>query len=237
MFQDKKSIDITAINLETIFLHYTNVKNIDNIFEKGLEPKIGENSKGIEKTKKVFFTIGEKNAIIIMDVWLKWLMSRPKNKYIYWLGAYFMRQPYFPKVIYDVIFSVYHSSDKKFIKACNTLKDILEHSCYLVLDLEENKDFDYHDIDEVKSQNFPQKFLKGIYKYGSDLNNIEMEPWNMHTYTNKVIEKQKIHLLKYQEEYTADKILKYLIDKNMEFVKSNCELLYRYYQYIYINKK
>ncbi len=229
----KNVVDINEVNLENIFLHYTNKNNIDNILKKGLEPRIGENSKGIEQTKKVFFTIGEKNALIIMDVWLKWLMSRPKNKYIYRLGAYFMKQSYFPKFIYDVIFNFYYKSNKKFINACNNLKKILDNSCYLVLNLEENIDYDFNDIDEVKRQSFPKKILKNIYKYNSNLNDDKMEYWNMHTYSNKIIEPYKIKILQYQNSISADKILKYLIENNFNYVRENCDLLYKYYNYIY----
>jgi len=236
MMNNISMIDINEINLENVFLHYTSKDNISNIFNNGLEPRIGENSKGIEQTKKIFFTIGEKNALIIMDVWLKWLMSRPKNKYIYRLGAYFMKQPYFPKFIYDIIFKFYYNSNKKFIGVCNTLKEILNNSCYLVLDLKENVDYDFEDIDEVKNQTFPKRFLKNIYKYNSDLSNNKMEYWNMHTYSNKIIEPSKIKLLQYQDDISAEKILKYLIENNFEYVKENCGLLYKYYYYSCENK-
>lgn len=228
-----KSVDILDVDLNCVFLHYTNEKNLPSIFKEGLKPKIGENSKGVEKTKKVFFTIGDKSALIIMDVWLKWLISRPKNKYIYRLGAYLMTKKYFPKFIYNIIFNVYYNSEKKFYTACDDLKKILDDSVYLVLDLEENVDFDYNDIDEVKEQNFPRKFLKNIYQYNSDVNNNKMEFWNMHTYTNKLIEIEKISILKYNNNYKAQNIIKYLIDNNFEFVKENCKLLLKYYNYIY----
>jgi len=55
----------------------------------------------------------------------------------------------------------------------------------------------------------------------------------MHTYSNKVIEPQKIKLLNFQQDISAEKILKYLIDKNFDYVKENLELLYKYYNYIY----
>ena len=60
MMDNISMIDINEINLENVFLHYTSKDNISNIFNNGLEPRIGENSKGIEQTKKIFFTIGEK---------------------------------------------------------------------------------------------------------------------------------------------------------------------------------
>ena len=164
-----------------------------------------------------------------MDVWLKWLSSRPKNKYIYRLGAYFMKQFYFPKFIYDIVFKFYHHNSQKFWDSCDTLKKILENSCFLVLDLQENVDFGFEDIDEVKSQSFPKRFLKDVYKYNSNLNSNKMEYWNMHTYSNKVIEPYKIKLLLYKNEISAEKIVKYFVEKNFEYVKENCELLYKFY--------
>lgn len=101
------------------------------------------------------------------------------------------------------------------------------------MDLEENVDFDYDDIDEVKNQNFPKKYLKNIYKYGGNIYDNKMEFWNMHTYSNKVIEKEKISILKYGEDLKVNNILKHLIEDNFDYVKENCELLFEYYNYVY----
>lgn len=219
------NIDIRDIDKNTSFFHYTSSSNLKEIFEKGLEPRIGKNATVIEKSKKVFFTVGEKNTLIIMDVWLMWLLSRPKNQMNYKLGAYFMTKPYFPKFIYDIIFGIWHKSERKLEKAFKELDEILLSSVFLVLDLEEKIDFDYEDYDEVKVQNFPRRMMKNIYKYGSDLDNPKMELWNMHTYSNKVIEKEKITLLKYKDSYDAKRIIQYLALQHKEFVEENCDLL------------
>lgn len=100
---DFKIRDLSEFNLNKIFLHYTNIDNLRGI-----------NEKGIEKTKKVFFSIGDKGALIIMDAWLKWLITRPKNKYIYRLGAYLMTKSYFPKFIFDIFFHFYYKNKNKF---------------------------------------------------------------------------------------------------------------------------
>lgn len=55
----------------------------------------------------------------------------------------------------------------------------------------------------------------------------------MHTYFDKVIEPSKIKLLQYQNDISAEKILRYLIESNFNYVKENCVLLYKYYVYIY----
>lgn len=46
--------DVSQIDMKHTFFHYTNKKNLDNILEKGLEPRIGKNSLYVEKTPKVF---------------------------------------------------------------------------------------------------------------------------------------------------------------------------------------
>ncbi len=55
----------------------------------------------------------------------------------------------------------------------------------------------------------------------------------MHTYSDKVIEPSKIKLLQYQNNISAEKIFRYLIESNFNYVKENCVLLYKYYVYIY----
>lgn len=60
-----------------------------------------------------------------------------------------------------------------------------------------------------------------------------MEYWNMHTFSNKVIDSSKISLLKDQTDYSASVILKKLIENNIEYVKLNHDFLYKYYNYFY----
>ena len=79
--------DISQINLEHTFFHYTAEQNLDTILKSGLEPRIGENSLYVEKTPKVFFVEGEKGIITIMDVWLRWLTGKiSTGKWKYWFG-------------------------------------------------------------------------------------------------------------------------------------------------------
>ncbi len=155
--------DITEIDLNVVFLHYTNVSNLKRIFENGLEPRIGSNSKGVEISKKIFFSIGDKGMLMLMDVWLKWLNTIPKNKLLFEIGSYFLKKSWFPKIIFKIIFSVWKKSKKRFIKTCKNLKNILDNSIFLILDLEEKIDFDFNDIDEVKIQKIPKEMVKNVY--------------------------------------------------------------------------
>lgn len=61
----------------------------------------------------------------------------------------------------------------------------------------------------------------------------KMEYWNMHVYSNKLIEFEKISLLKDKNEYSASKILANLIKSNILYVKENLPFLYEYCIYFY----
>lgn len=226
-----KIIDINDINLNSLFLHYTNKKNLESILHSGLEPRIGINSKMIEKNKKVFFTKGDIGALVIIDVWLKWMICKPISNLIYWLGAFLLRIPYFPKFIHNIIISFNKRNKRKHIWAYKRMKNILDNSIYLILDLEEKVDFSFDDIDEVKSS-FPSSYVKSFYAHDSNINNQFIEYWNLHTYSDKVIKPEKIFILDMDNNFSANEIIKNFAMKNMDYVKENCKFLYQYLDYI-----
>lgn len=235
---NNKSIDICELNKNNCFLHYTNVKNINSIFKLGLEPRIGKNAITIEKNKKVFFTIGFDNTLYLMDVWIKWLVLRPRSNFIYSCGACFMKKSYFPKFIIDYIWRYWIHSKSKVNYACKKLYKILNKSVFLLLDLEENIDYKFDDIDEVKNQKFSRRHLKYIYNYkDDDVNSNLMEKWNMHTLVGKSIEKEKITLVKYKDITNANELLKYMIrNSNINFQEETPFLNKYIKDYISIDK-
>ena len=231
-----KTVDINTIDSSKSFYHYTNIKNLDSILKNGLMPKKGINAKVIEKSKKIFFSQGETGILVIMDSWIKWLIAKPKSNLIYWIGAYLLKIKYFPKIIHKTIITNNKKSKRKNEWSYKKLKNILDNSIYLILNLEENIDFSYDDVDEVKTfSHYPASYIASLYAYDSKVNENKMEYWNMHTFSNKIIEPEKISLLIYNNSYKASLIVKYLIEKNIDFVEKNCNHLYRYYNYIYKN--
>jgi len=123
------------------------------------------------------------------------------------------------------------SSKEKRIKAYAKMKEILDNSIFLILDLEENIDFSYDDIDEVKNTYY-ESFLKLLYPSESNLKDKKMEYWNMHIYSNKTISPQKISLLKNGDSYCANTILLRIIERNLKYIKANYKFLYEYYNYV-----
>lgn len=225
--------DISQIDLKHAFFHYTNKQNLDNILKNGLEPRIGENALYVEKTPKVFFAQGEKGILTIMDVWLKWLTGKiSTGKFKYWLGtSIYMKIPFCIKSIPNSMVKKSLSSKEKRLKAYMKMQEILDNSIFLILDLKEHIDFDYNDIDEVK-KTYYESFLRLLYPSDSNLKDEKMEYWNMHTYSNKTISPKKIALLKIDDNYSANYILKSIIEKDIKYVKNNYEFLYEYYTYI-----
>jgi len=70
-----ESIDIRKLP-KNAYYHYTNINNLDSILNNGLIPAIGDNAVGIEKSEKIFFTIGTTNSLVLMESWLRWLIAK-----------------------------------------------------------------------------------------------------------------------------------------------------------------
>ncbi len=70
----------------------------------------------------------------------------------------------------------------------------------------------------------------------SDVEDIAMEYWNMHTYSDKAIDKNKISLLKVNNNYSASDVLIYMANKNNQYVIEKCPFLYEYLKFINCNK-
>lgn len=230
------SIDIKELNKTTVFLHYTDKRNVKSIFSVGLLPKIGKNSKNIELNKKVFFTEGFENTLFLMDSWIKWLVLRPKSNFIYKCGCFYMTHKIFPKIVVDLIFKNWIKSDKKVKYACEKLDNILKNSVFLKLDLVENVDFSYSDIDEVKNQSFSRKQLGYVYTCDSDVSDSKMELWNMHTLKDKIIEPEKIKLIEINNNNCAKDIVLYMVDNTDLSIEDKCPFLVKYLNYLNYNQ-
>lgn len=222
-----KIINIKDIDINNSFLHYTHKSNIESIMEKGLLPKIGKNSRNIELNKKVFFTVGFDNTLILIDAWLKWLILKPKNNFVYKCGCFYMKHRIFPRFVVDLIFKKSISNGRKIKYAYKKLDGILENSVFLKLDLVENVDFSYKDTDEVKKQNFSRKQLSYIYTYENTIDE-RLELWNMHTLKDKVIESSKINLIKFDDTYCAKDVILYMVKVSKLNLKDICPVFYGY---------
>lgn len=234
--------DIKDIDIQFAFFHYTNSGNIQSIDKNGLIPKIGNSATGIELTEKIFFAIGPKGVFAIFDSWIRWLIAKrltdlPGEKAdipFYRFCTFVMRLPIIHHLIAIIVNIVVWIEFKcKFMrkKSFKIMKNILETSNFLVLDLEENIDFSYKDIDEVKSQCFDRKLLKIVYAKQNKMNSKKMDYWNMHTFSNVIIPPTKISLIKVGDSYNCMDILLWMLKNTTLDLKVFAPYLYEFLIY------
>lgn len=213
---------VKEVDLENSLFHFHPKKFYDEVVEKGLVSRIGDNSKGIEETKKIFFSKGIDGVLKCWDIWIKWEMKHAFNgddKYDLFLNdeeKNRMKEYWhtnFPlNANYDEIKSFFqtfpHEYKEKFYDKIIPKK--IENQNYFILDIKDGEESYSNDIDENKkklknefdkidSNNYPE-ILTMLDKtngtralYGSfSRNDVIMDDWNMHTKPNVSIDKEKI---------------------------------------------
>ncbi|MCM1052794.1 MAG: hypothetical protein NC483_02285 [Ruminococcus sp.] len=231
--------DIKDIDYNFAFFHYTNLNNLPSIDKNGLLPKIGESATGIELTEKIFFAIGSKGVFSIFDSWIRWLIAKrltdlPGQKAdipFYRFCTFIMKMPIIRHLIAGLINIIvwleFHFKPFK-AKSFKIMKEILDNSCFLLLNLEEEIDFSYKDIDEVKHQKFDRKLLKTVYAKQHKMDSKKMDYWNMHTFSNITIPQNKITLLKLDDTYSCIDILLWMIKNTKYDLKVFSPYLYEF---------
>lgn len=221
-----EKITITELNADSLF-HFTETSNLKRISREGLIPTIGENSHGIEDTPKIFFSKGEIGILKVTEVWLRWLMNRiygPNNR----LGIYNDLSPEecgkdLKKWTNEFLSGKFLEDQEKKEFLFSYFYDYLKRRTYLTLDIEDGKEYSIDDIDENKvtmrkSKDSLDKALATVM-YGdfSDMDNLSMDEWNMHTKTGKAIKQDKIRIVTTKDN--KDDMLSlvlYLYDRNKD---------------------
>lgn len=206
-------IDIKDINLNDCFLHFTDKRNIPNILNEGLIPKIGNHAIGIEETEKIFFSKGGTGALQIVNIWIKWLIRRVQwNLYLqdakdeeYYTKLAMYRQ--------DAVSGKLYEDEEIKQQVFEYMVEFMNNNTYLLLDLQENQDFRYEDVDEAKiraNNNNTREDLNTCYGLAKGSKDISMEEWNMHTISGVRIEPTKINVIKNNQSYSAIDVVKYV---------------------------
>lgn len=225
-----ENYEITLQDMNQNYFHFTSENNLHSIKEKGLIPQIGKNAKFLEITKKVFFVEGLDNLLILFDCWINCYYYIPRIPYIYSLGTLFIRQKWFPTFIADAYFGVLKKTKIHKRRAYKMFDKVLSESVLLKLDLKENIDFKYDDIDEIKSRDYKRKHLElmGYSNRYSSLNNNCMDKWNMHCISNHIIKNDKIKLCYLNNSYKLEDIFNYVIKQTNLKLEDTCPILYDY---------
>ena len=184
--------------LKKSFFHFAPKKVYDSISKYGLIPDVGKHSLGLEKNPKVFFSEGGINLLRVADTWIRWLSWHVAREirfgvnYEYWTqeGEMEFRKDFANKKVYtdDVMNEVF-----------NRFLNMTSNYEYYILDLKERIDFSYDDVDEFKTGFIKDNVLKftpsfrEMYGPYSNYSNVNMDKWNMHTYPNIGVSKNKIY--------------------------------------------
>lgn len=219
--------------LNKTFFHFAPKSAFESINEKGLLALKGKNSQGIEENPKVFFTEGGLNLLRISDIWIKWFawhIAREKyfgKHYKDWTKekAAAFKSDFENGKIYTE--DIMEKAQNKFLEMTTTFE-------YYVLDLEEGIDFSYDDIDEVKNRCvhdgilYFSKGFREMYGPYSDFESTKMDKWNMHTFKNKKVSKEKLmHVVssKYGKDFNMLDMICEVRKKYIEEAKSQIDEL------------
>lgn len=221
------------LNLDDInsgYFHFTSYNNLVSIDKYGLIPKIGKHAKYLEKTKKIFFVEGLDNLLFLFDCWINIYYYMPMIPFIYTLGSYFLRQKWFPQIIADCYFGVLKKTKIHEKRAFRVFDKLLNESVLLKLDLKEKIDFNYDDIDEIKSRKYKKRHLElmGYDKKYSSLENNNMDKWNLHCISNHSISKSKIRFCYINNSYSLIEILRYTVSNSKINLEDKVPVLFKY---------
>ena len=216
-----KRVDVSKINLEKSYFHFTNKFNVDRIATQNLLPKIGENSALIEETEKIFFSIGASGILKVQDVWLKWMMNRMYGEFN--LKKKYDGDDYSGKLhawVQEFLSKEYKNDEEKknalFTKYYHSMLD----NVYLELNLTDGYDYDKNDYDEVKmrlnkdTSSIDYLLMKEMYGEYSDSTSNNIENWNMHTIRKRYVKSKLIRVVTYKDkDLTVIEMLKLIYEK------------------------
>ena len=228
-----KKYVLSSKDMYSNYFHFTRAANLESIEINGLIPQKGKHAEYTEETKKVFFVKGLDNLLILFDCWLnvyKKMPIVPNIRITYGLGSKLMRSKYFPMFFVDIYFMLVRNSKRHRNYAYKVFSKQISECILLNLDIREDEDFSYSDIDEIKSRGYRKRHLieLGYSEKYSDMNSNKMDEWNLHTKSDKVIEPDKIKLCRIEDSYKIEDIIDYAIKHTNLDLKEICPVLYDY---------
>jgi cytochrome c553 len=264
-----QNIDITTLSyqeMDNYFYHYSWEKFLPFYDINGIKSAIGENSQGIDPEASIFFSKGIEGVLELWDVWLKWRLNRQNNpKY----------KGNTPEEIQNSIKRFQNgnisASEKKQwddwvekFKNNKCLEDNyimeqlynyefneMQNSCYFTMDLKENDEFTYDQVDIKKQwaietakrwqRDINPSVLKQYGEY-SDFSTSKVDKWNMQTIPGKniLIEPHRITRLNVDGKTDVYSIVKFMYDKYKKEVPEDkqvkFDILDKYINYVEKNK-
>lgn len=190
-----KTILLEQLDQDNTLFSFTRKDNLYSISQIGLTTEVGKRENETTADKNVpaiYFSQGFSGLLKTIDVFIRWEYDQMAKTYGFPTGGYIVHNELMQKV---------------YKKVYNDLKDRI----YLKLDLKEGKDpltSDYYSLgdDFKKVKALKEGYINSpsmIWQWGSysNLNNMNMETWNMYTHIGrKVIDPRKLSLVQTLDE-------------------------------------
>lgn len=221
-----ENLDISEFSyeqLDSLFYHWSPKKFFSVYNETGMPASIGKNSDGIDSEVSIFFSKGTLGVLLLWDVWLKWRLNRmfnPQYRGNNLLEVRNNQKRYFSGNITEAerrewVEWIRYFCNKEFMNDLKVLETLFKFefnemmsSDYFVLDLKENEEFRWDQIDSKKQSMLlnEKKYNRistiGRVQYGSysDYSTPVADKWNMQTIPGKniIIEPKRMKKLTFK---------------------------------------
>lgn len=221
-----ENLDISEFSyeqLDSLFYHWSPKEFFGVYNETGMPASIGKNSDGIDSEVSIFFSKGTLGVLLLWDVWLKWRLNRmfnPQYRGNNLLEVRNNQNRYFSGNITEEerrewVEWIRYFCNKEFMNDPKVLETLFRFefnemmgSDYFVLDLKENEEFRWDQIDSKKQSMLlnEKKYNRistiGRVQYGSysDYSTPVADKWNMQTIPGKniVIEPKRMKRLTFK---------------------------------------
>ncbi len=221
-----ENLDISEFSyeqLDSLFYHWSPKEFFSVYNETGMPASIGKNSDGIDSEVSIFFSKGTLGVLLLWDVWLKWRLNRmfnPQYRGNNLLEVRNNQKRYFSGNITEEerrewVEWIRYFCNKEFMNDPKVLETLFKFefnemmsSDYFVLDLKENEEFRWDQIDSKKQSMLlnEKKYNRistiGRVQYGSysDYSTPVADKWNMQTIPGKniIIEPKRMKKLTFK---------------------------------------
>ncbi len=141
-----------------------------------------------------------------------------------------MRYKWFPKSIIYAYFKYTEINKIHRFVAYKYFDNFLKNFTLLNINIRDGIDFSYEDIDQIKNKHYRKEYLikAGYSPLYSDLESVKMDKWNMHTFSNHGVDKDKIKTCYINNSSSMFDILMFAIKNTNINIKDTCPVLFGY---------
>ena len=224
MINALKNIQQFSINnvpleeLDSKFFHFCGDEYIDIYDSVGISEQLGPNSKGLDFEPSIFFSKGSEGVLELWDFWLRWKTNKIFNPF------HNKESAFSENVWHQKFVSGEFMDDNDILNITfETIINEMLVCSYYILDLKENEEFVYNQIDykkknaleAAKEKGYIEPMLLMMYGNYADYSNNYVDKWNMQTIPSKniTIPPNRLKIVTYNGKTDLITVIQFLYDK------------------------